>query len=72
MGNIAKPTTLSPRTTNPLLHTVTAKPVANQLLQKEGTTPRPTIEHPEQPNNTRLNTVPGPQERTCPPPLKTD
>ncbi|MPC08267.1 hypothetical protein E2C01_000848 [Portunus trituberculatus] len=30
-----------------------------------------TLEHPEQPSNTRLKTVSGPQEQTCLPRLKT-
>ncbi|MPC76167.1 hypothetical protein E2C01_070573 [Portunus trituberculatus] len=56
-GNTAKPATLSPGTTNLLLHTVTAKPAANQLLQKEGTTPRPRLLSTQNSLETRVSTL---------------
>ncbi|MPC94979.1 hypothetical protein E2C01_090171 [Portunus trituberculatus] len=55
-GNTAKPATLSPGT-NPLLHTVTAKPAANRLLQKEGTTPRPRLLSTQNSLATRVSTL---------------
>ncbi|MPC24163.1 hypothetical protein E2C01_017239 [Portunus trituberculatus] len=59
--NAAKSAKLSPGTTNSLLHAVTAKPPANQLPQKKGTTPRPRLLSTQNSLATRLNTVPGPK-----------
>ncbi|MPD02855.1 hypothetical protein E2C01_098461 [Portunus trituberculatus] len=59
--DVAKSATLSPGTANLLLHTVTASPAANQLLKKEGTTPRPRLLSTQNSLATCLNTVPGPK-----------
>ncbi|MPC50798.1 hypothetical protein E2C01_044632 [Portunus trituberculatus] len=64
-GNAAKPAALSPETTNPL---TSSKPA---IQKGEHNSQTETVEHPEQPSNTRLNTVPRTQERTCLPLLKT-